>query len=210
MCLFLSQFSYRFVLMLQMFILITVFLKFVFVLQMLIFYHQFSYILFSFYMCSLLSQFSKSFVLMLHVFIFYSVFLKFVLMEHLITVFLKFCSRVIGKDDVQRAGSHQRSHLPQDSNQSKVIPFGSFCISFESGLGIPIHFIRIWIQHFRLNTDPDPIRIQGFDDQKMKKITAEKTKFFGSKTTIYLSLGLHKGRQNFKVVFSSQKRTSST
>jgi hypothetical protein len=37
------------------------------------------------------------------------------------------------------------------------------------------------IQHFRLNTDPDrdPIRIQGFDDQKLKKkkITAEKKKF---------------------------------
>jgi hypothetical protein len=34
-----------------------------------------------------------------------------------------------------------------------------------------IHRIRIWIQHFRLNTDPDPdlIRIQGFDDQKMEK-----------------------------------------
>jgi hypothetical protein len=44
---------------------------------------------------------------MLHVFIF-------------ITVFLKFCFYVKGKDDVQRAGSHQRSHLPQDSNQSKA------------------------------------------------------------------------------------------
>ncbi len=31
-----------------------------------------------------------------------------------------------------------------------------------------VHLIRIRIQHFRLNTDPDPdpIRIQGFDDQK--------------------------------------------
>jgi hypothetical protein len=30
---------------------------------------------------------------------------------------------------------------------------------------------RIRIQHFRLNTDPDPepIRFQGFDDQKLKK-----------------------------------------
>ena len=29
------------------------------------------------------------------------------------------------------------------------------------------------------NTDPDPIRIQGFNDQKLKKITAEKMfKFF--------------------------------
>jgi hypothetical protein len=30
--------------------------------------------------------------------------------------------------------------------------------------------IRIWIQHIRLNTDPDPIRIRGFYDQKFKKI----------------------------------------
>ncbi len=41
--------------------------------------------------------------------------------------------------------------------------------------------------------DPDPIRIQGFNDQKLKKITAEKFfLFFWSKTAIYLSLGLHK------------------
>jgi hypothetical protein len=30
--------------------------------------------------------------------------------------------------------------------------------------------IRIRIQHFRLNTDPDPIRIQGFDDEKLEKL----------------------------------------
>ncbi len=52
-----------------------------------------------------------------------------------------------------------------------------------SGLRIRIHLIRIpiriGIQYFRLNINPfpDPIRIQGFDDQKRKKITAEKTKF---------------------------------
>jgi len=35
-----------------------------------------------------------------------------------------------------------------------------------------IHFIRIRIQNFRLHTDPDPdpIRVQGFDDQKLEKI----------------------------------------
>jgi hypothetical protein len=54
-----------------------------------------------------------------------------------------------------------------------------------------------------LNTDPDPdpiripdldpIRFQGFVDQKLKKLPLKK-KYFGSKTTIYLSLGLHKGR----------------
>jgi hypothetical protein len=38
----------------------------------------------------------------------------------------------------------------------------------QAGLRIRIHFIRIRIQHFRLNTNPDPIRIQGFNDQKLK------------------------------------------
>ncbi len=40
----------------------------------------------------------------------------------------------------------------------------------QPGLRIRIHFIRIRIQHFRLNTnsDPDPIRIQGFNDQKLE------------------------------------------
>jgi hypothetical protein len=37
-----------------------------------------------------------------------------------------------------------------------------------------IHLIRvrkrIEIRHFKLNTDPDPIRIQGIDDQKLNKI----------------------------------------
>ncbi len=59
--------------------------------------------------------------------------------------------------------------------------------------------VRIRIRHFRLNTDPDPdpIRVQGFDDQKLKKINSWKKKF-GSKTTIYLSLDLHKGRPSYR------------
>jgi hypothetical protein len=40
----------------------------------------------------------------------------------------------------------------------------------SAGLRIRIHVIRIRIQHFRLNTDPDPIRILGFNDQKLKKM----------------------------------------
>jgi hypothetical protein len=57
---------------------------------------------------------------------------------------------------------------------------------FFAVLRILIHLIRIRIQHFRLNTDPepDPIRIQGFDDQKLLQVTKE--------------------------AFISQKRTSST
>jgi hypothetical protein len=71
------------------------------------------------------------------------------------------------------------------------------------GLRIRIHFIRIRIQHFRLNTDPDQdpirIRIQGFNDQKLEKITAEKKEqFLGSKTRIYLTLGLHKERPSYR------------
>jgi hypothetical protein len=43
-------------------------------------------------------------------------------------------------------------------------------------------------------SNPDPIRIQGFNGQKLKKNNSwkKKKKFFGSKTAIYLSLGLHK------------------
>jgi hypothetical protein len=42
---------------------------------------------------------------------------------------------------------------------------------FFPGLWIRIHFFRIRIQSMTLeaNTDPDPIRIQGFNDQKLKK-----------------------------------------
>jgi hypothetical protein len=46
----------------------------------------------------------------------------------------------------------------------------SSLLVFIAGLRIRIHLIRIHIQHFRLNTDPDPIRIQGFNDQKLNKI----------------------------------------
>ncbi len=44
------------------------------------------------------------------------------------------------------------------------------------------------------------IVIQGFDDQKLNKITANKKiqLFFISKIAIYLSLGLHKGRPSYK------------
>jgi hypothetical protein len=36
--------------------------------------------------------------------------------------------------------------------------------SFLTKFRIRIHLTRIRIQHFRLNTDPDPILIQGFYD----------------------------------------------
>jgi hypothetical protein len=54
---------------------------------------------------------------------------------------------------------------------------------------IRIHWVRIRIQYFRLNTDPDP----GFD-KNCKNLQLEKNLiFFWSKIVIYLSLGLHNG-----------------
>ncbi len=63
----------------------------------------------------------------------------------------------------------------------------SYLQGSKPGFRIRIHFLRIRIQRIRMeaNTDPetdpdpDPIRIQGFNDQKLKKIPAEKKiKFF--------------------------------
>ncbi len=72
-----------------------------------------------------------------------------------------------------------------------------------AGFRICIHLIRIRIQHFRPNTDPDP----GFLWAKLKKIDSwKKKKKFGSKTTICLSLGLHKGRPSYKRSLQLSKR----
>ncbi len=47
--------------------------------------------------------------------------------------------------------------------------------------------------------------------KKWKKFTPEKKQiFWGSKTTIYISLGLHKGRPSCRETFNSQKRTYRT
>ncbi len=63
-----------------------------------------------------------------------------------------------------------RSRFPALKSWEEVV--------LQVGLRIRIHFIRIRIQHFRLNTDPDPIRIEGFNDQKLKKIKAGKNYIF--------------------------------
>ncbi len=63
----------------------------------------------------------------------------------------------------------------------------------EAVFRIRIHLIWIRIQHFRLNTDPDP----GFWWPKIEKNLQLKF-FFWSKTTIYLILGLHKRRPSFR------------
>jgi hypothetical protein len=68
--------------------------------------------------------------------------------------------------------------------------------------GSPSHNTRVADPHsfhpdldpapaFKANTDPDPIRIQGFKDQKIKKKLLLKKKNWDQKNTIYLSIGLH-------------------
>ncbi len=73
---------------------------------------------------------------------------------------------------------------------------GSAEFNLQAGLWIRIHFFRIRIQSLMLetNTDPDPIRRHGFNDQKLEKNYSWNFFFFFflSKTAIYLSLGLHK------------------
>ncbi len=94
--------------------------------------------------------------------------------------------------------------LPEEATQGNKLTFSSGYWSAtvnrqNEGFGSLIHFIRIRIQHSWLNTDPDldPIRIQGFYDQKFQKIYSWKY-FFSSKTTIYLSLGFHEGRPSYR------------
>jgi hypothetical protein len=58
--------------------------------------------------------------------------------------------------------------------------------------------VRIWIRiRIRIQIQ---IQIQGFDDQKFEKIYSWKFLFyfFDKKITIYLSLGLHKGRPSYR------------
>jgi hypothetical protein len=73
---------------------------------------------------------------------------------------------------------------------------------------------RIRIHHFRLNTnpDPDPIQIQGFDDQQLKKnLKLKKLKnFLDQSLEFTYSKASIKEVQVTKEAFSSQKRTSST
>jgi hypothetical protein len=51
---------------------------------------------------------------------------------------------------------------------------------------------------YSIDIDPNPIRIQGFDDQKLK-IKLQLKIFFLHQNyrTIYLSLGFHKGRPSY-------------
>ncbi len=77
---------------------------------------------------------------------------------------------------------HSKFFFPQQ----KVLP--------ETGIRIRIHFI-----------DPDPIRIQGFCNQKLKKFTAEILLYIKNYSTIYLSLGLNKSHPSYKRSFQLSK-----
>jgi hypothetical protein len=63
-----------------------------------------------------------------------------------------------------------------------------------------------------LNTDPDPIRIHGFYDQKLKKFTAEKNfiYFFDNKMRFTYPWTFIMDVQAAGEAFSPQKKTSST
>jgi hypothetical protein len=74
----------------------------------------------------------------------------------------------------------------------------------------PYSFIWIRIQHFRLNTDPDPIWIQGFDDQKIEKNLQLNKKNFWIKNFNLPIQGLHKGRPDYRRSLQISKRTSIT
>jgi hypothetical protein len=83
----------------------------------------------------------------------------------------------VSKEQLQESGEHW--HLlsfihTRDPNHSDYKLIGIPRVSDT----YCIHLIRIRIQHFRLNTDSDPIRIQGFYNQKTgKKFTAEKKNY---------------------------------
>jgi hypothetical protein len=82
---------------------------------------------------------------------------------------------------------------------------------FKPVVRICSHLIRIQIQHFRLKT-VDPIRIQGFDDQKIKNNLLLQKKLFilDQKQQFTYPLASIKNFQATEEAFSPQKRTSST
>ncbi len=89
--------------------------------------------------------------------------------------------------------SAYEAHFSQEYGQQRVqgINLAKVSSQRQQGCGsVPIHLIRI--QHFRLNNDPDPdpIRIQGFDEQKI---------FFIKNCNLpYLFLGLHQRRPSYR------------
>ncbi len=88
--------------------------------------------------------------------------------------------------------------------------FGSVFIWYGSESNI-LGWIPIRIQSGSRfwNTDPDPIRIQVLMTKNWKKFTATKNYIlFRSKSTIYLSQGLQKGRPSFRRSLQPSKENS--
>jgi hypothetical protein len=98
------------------------------------------------------------------------------------------------KHEVDDLESEQQSEAEASPSPKKkkrllmadLLPRQLTCeVCYKAGLRIRIHFILIRIrnQHLRLNTnpvpDPGPIRIQGFNDQKLgKNYSRKKNSFF--------------------------------
>ncbi len=79
---------------------------------------------------------------------------------------------------------------------------------------IRIHLIRIRLQYFGLNTDPDldPIQIQSFDDQKWEKIYSWNFFYQKLKTMVQFTYPetSKKDVQATEEALNPQKRTSCT
>jgi hypothetical protein len=112
------------------------------------------------------------------------------------------------------------SGIRQQRKRQKIMPFLRTNLDSQPVFRIRIHLlrIRIRIQRLRLetnpdtDTDPDPIRIQGFNDQKLKKNTAEKKNifFFDQKLQFTYPEASIKCVQVTEEACSSQKRPSNT
>jgi hypothetical protein len=94
-------------------------------------------------------------------------------------------------------GRQQQQQLPH-MQQHQLHIQDSFPL--QAGLRIRIHFIRIRIQHFRLNIDPDQdsIRIWIQFGSMALKIEGKKLQLKKLKNTFYLSLGLRKERPSYR------------
>jgi hypothetical protein len=73
--------------------------------------------------------------------------------------------------ELKEESAEWHSYAAQEGELTEAAGGGELLVApchVKTMFQIRIHLIRIRIQHFRLITDPDldPIRIQGFNDQK--------------------------------------------
>ncbi len=101
-------------------------------------------------------------------------------------------------------------HCGSGSRQCWESAWVSLWIRIQTVLRIRMGFTVDPDPAFLVGADPDPvpdrIRIQGFEDQKLKILQMKKNQIFKTKTFIFQILGLHEERLRY----SPQKRTSST